>query len=203
MIGKPGAPLDTFLDMVCPVIGLVSAEDYFDTFNWIWEETPEGTAALRQTSEPDLRRFDHSILHTTMTEMDVIKFCGVMGYLPMTLATQMSTGLISGHAQQSLLASAPKFPPRPLQAERDVNTFLTPPEQNYGWNCSNNWTGSLSDLYNPSEASLDLADLFHSPESDLWNTSNIQDPQSLESYVENDGMGHRYLNPFSRFILKT
>lgn len=200
MVGKPGAPLDTFLDMVCPAIGLVSAEEYFDTFNWIWEEAPEGSATLRQTAEPDFRRFDHNILHTTMTEVDVIKFCGVMGYLPMTLATQMSTGLISGHPQQGLLASAPRLPPQPFQAEKDVTTFLTPLEQTYGWNFSHNWTGSLSDLYNPSEAIHDLADLFHGPESDLWKTSNVQDPQSLESYLDNDGMGYAYLNPLSRFL---
>jgi hypothetical protein len=180
--------------MVCPAIGLVGVGEYFNTFNWIWEESPPGTVLLKQTADPDLRSFDRKILHTTMTEMDVIKFCGVMGYVPMSLATQISTNLTSGKARQGLLASAPTLPP---QQEAPA---LHVPQEDYDWSPQDDWTGCLSDIYNPVELNPSVTNTLNDSNLDLWNTTNMQDLQSLDTYLVNEGLGYGYLNIFSEFL---
>lgn len=186
-MGKPEAPLDVYLDVVCPIIGLISAKEYFEAFNWVWNRTQAGAAKLEQNSEPDLRKFEHRIIHTTMTEMDIIKYCGSIGYLPLPVAMQISTGLNPGHAQQGLLASAPSLPPRP-----NVQTFFTPPESHYDWTCQIEWTGNLSDLYSPNELDPNLIQ-----DTNLWNS---QDHQSLGNFLGEDGR-REFFDPFGMCIL--
>lgn len=42
------------------------------------------------------------------------------------------------------------------------------------------WTGSMSDLYNPTEGSLDFTNVLRNPKESMWDTIDIHDPTAME-----------------------
>ncbi|KAJ8058378.1 hypothetical protein OCU04_012570 [Sclerotinia nivalis] len=69
-----------YLALVCPYIGILAVNDYLTDLNWTFETNEEGTVCLRQTSPSDIRSFPAHIARTTLTDLDVITFCGSQGY---------------------------------------------------------------------------------------------------------------------------
>ncbi|KAK0112205.1 hypothetical protein ONS96_001455 [Cadophora gregata f. sp. sojae] len=53
----------------------------------------------------------------------------------------------------------------------------------------------MSDLYHPSEGSIDFDRLLRSHHANPWNTANIDDPCSLDTFVEHGVMHDGYLVP--------
>jgi hypothetical protein len=222
-VGRPGAPLDAFLDLICPAMGLVRAEDYFAAFNWVWEEEEEGrpgAARLTQRAAPDLRTFDAGILQTSMTEMDVIRWCGAVGYLPRALVGPLSqTG-----AQRGLLASAPALPPPPTREPgRGCDLFRASagateihdedggPHLGWTGNVSGateihdddggphlGWTGNLSELCHTPEAPLEFPLVLPDARSHLWDPTTLHDQHPLETFLDSGGMGGGFLTAFRK-----
>nr|AGB05587.1 MAT1-1-1 [Sclerotinia sclerotiorum] len=81
-----------YLALVCPYIGILAVNDYLTDLNWIFETNEEGIVCLRQTSPSDIRSFPAHIARTTLTDLDVITFCGSQGYLPAATAA----GIVQG-----------------------------------------------------------------------------------------------------------
>ncbi|KAH8802871.1 mating-type protein MAT alpha 1-domain-containing protein [Xylogone sp. PMI_703] len=122
-LGKRQAPLDTFLALICPKIGIIPVEAYLSTMNWSFEVYHDDSKSLQQSSEPDFATFPKAIMTTTMTERDVVNYCGQMGYITAIEAAAIinrhftvASNIAGVHMpQQGLLAGAPVIPQPQIQ----------------------------------------------------------------------------------------
>ena len=165
---------------------------------------------IHQTTSPDLNSFSANINHSTMTEKDVIVFCGQRGYISSQNASRLTAPTLAGlavQAQQGLLASAPVMPQqylpidtRSLASSNPARAATTafgfsaneiPQPTEIAPAASYQWTGSMSDLYNAFEGAYNLESI-----GDQWNTFDIEDPQALDSMIENGMLEDGYLSPF-------
>jgi hypothetical protein len=113
-VGKANAPLSTFLDIVCPQMGIIGVEEYLEMMNWVVEKNSE-SIELKQYTSPDYSTFPDRIVNTLMTERDVIFYCAYKGYISALTSVQIAgpfpqVGIASATdaaSQQGLLASAP------------------------------------------------------------------------------------------------
>ncbi|KAL5331241.1 hypothetical protein ACEPPN_000770 [Leptodophora sp. 'Broadleaf-Isolate-01'] len=53
----------------------------------------------------------------------------------------------------------------------------------------------MSELYHPSEGSIDFDRLVRSYHPNPWDTTNIDGPKALDTFIENGGMQDGYLVP--------
>ncbi|KAH7317285.1 hypothetical protein BKA65DRAFT_483524 [Rhexocercosporidium sp. MPI-PUGE-AT-0058] len=170
----------------------------------IHNQTPEGILLLHQATAPNLHTLDQHILHSSLTEKDLVLFCGAAGYIRRSVARRIA-GASSNHAWSShgLLASAPIINTPDTQAasrstleavsrESRLEVPFTIPAQATE---SYEWTGSMSDLYHPSEGSIDFDRLIRSYHSNPWDTTNIDNPQAFDTFVENGGVQDGFLAP--------
>ncbi|KAG9230089.1 mating-type protein ALPHA1/MAT-1/A-1, partial [Amylocarpus encephaloides] len=79
-VGKENAPMATFLQIVCPKIGIIGVDDYFVMMNWVVENT-NGLLVIRQFAAPEFSKFPDAIINTPMTERDVTCYCALKGYI--------------------------------------------------------------------------------------------------------------------------
>src|ERR1700712_3418873 len=70
-VGKPRAPLEIFLKIVCPSVGIFGVDEYLHKLNWICEFDGDGAVSLNQTADPAFRAFESG----TLTETDVVQLC--------------------------------------------------------------------------------------------------------------------------------
>lgn len=134
LVGKNNAPLDAFLTIVTPVIGIIGIDDYLEKMNWEVAIGEEEIVSLKQKSQPQLDSFPSNILHTDMTERDIIQLCCTRNYISAAdAATLLPAGSAQGQgqaAQQGLLASAPvglHHHLDHLQEEEEEDTQWLPP----------------------------------------------------------------------------
>lgn len=112
-VSKKKAPLDVFLSIVCPNIGILAVEEYFLKLNWTRLIDERGEIRFKQSSLPDLKQLPASILNTTMTSKDVIQLCAEGGFIQQEIADKIvklsSLGIFkwSEFDPQGLLALAP------------------------------------------------------------------------------------------------
>lgn len=122
-LGKKRAPLDTFLTLICPKIGIIPVHDYLTTMNWTFVVYPDESKALKQSTNPDFSTFSNAIMTTIMTERDVVDYCGQRGYITTVEAAAVINrhfAVSSGVARaQMLLAGAPAIAQSQIQ-----NTML-------------------------------------------------------------------------------
>ncbi|PVH68990.1 hypothetical protein DL98DRAFT_578566 [Cadophora sp. DSE1049] len=205
-VGKPRAPLDQYLSIICPQMGIIGVDAYLEILNWTCEQTAEGGLLFSQSAFPDLQALGQQILHSSMTEKDVVLFCGSAGYITRGVARRIAGARGTNHrlSQHGLLASAPIInAPDSIQGESSSTAQAIPTESGLDVPStfpaqtteSYEWTGSMSDLYHPSEGSIDFDRLLRSHDANPWDTANIDDPQSLDTFVENGGMHDGYLVP--------
>jgi hypothetical protein len=125
LVGKPLAPVDKFLAIVCPELGIIDPSLYLEMMCWEIEYDLNGQiVGLLQTAVPDVAAFDDYIKYTGMNENDVVHFCAYMGYI-----SQHAANIIAGDPaqQQTLLATAPAAiapAPAPVIAAPIINPFL-------------------------------------------------------------------------------
>ncbi|KAJ5040429.1 uncharacterized protein L3040_006085 [Drepanopeziza brunnea f. sp. 'multigermtubi'] len=201
-VGKPRAPLDRYLSIVCPQMGIIAVHSYLRILNWTLETTTEGNLLLVQTSSPDLQTLDPHILTSNMTEKDVVDFCGSAGYIPQLVARRIGGANLSQAPQHGLLASTPlgvSSSPNASGGEASTEVAVDTPQPDLQTIQSYPWTGSMSDLYHPTEGSMDFDQLLNDPYASAWNTVNIHDPLSLDTLVTNGGLKDGFLASYSRW----
>lgn len=113
-VGKVKAPLNKYLAIACPAIGIISPQSYLAHLNWIVYDKADGGKGLQQYPEPDFAGFTKTIMETNMSELDVVKLCITEGYLPASLKIvgKQLTG-----PPTCLMASAPTTRPRVAEVE--------------------------------------------------------------------------------------
>lgn len=172
LVGKDSAPLDRFLALACPAIGIISVEDYLEELKWSIQVDDDGTINLHKSSPAFTAAFEPHIMHSSMTDSDIIRLMAAKDYIPWN-AYKAITNIVT--PLQGLLASAPVLqratPPQPAQAP--AQTFLqttkiiTDPALTASMVLvfdindprsqeSYQWTGSMSELYSPNAGSIDF-----------------------------------------------
>jgi Mating-type protein MAT alpha 1 HMG-box len=81
-IGKECAPLDKFLELCCPEIGVVTVSDYLKKLNWTVGSNNKGEFVLTQMQTPDPAKFEAEIRDCYMNEIDVIECCVQRKFFP-------------------------------------------------------------------------------------------------------------------------
>jgi hypothetical protein len=213
LVGKTHAPLDGFLSLACPEIGIIGVEDYLSKMNWSMQVEDNGTISLQQSTLPFPTAFEQRIMHTSMTDSDVITFVATQGYISLANGRRLTQN--PPPTQNGLLASAPAFQPpalpRPTLPSSDVflQTAASDPMMAasivLGFDVHSllnsnpyEWTGSMSDLYNPAAGSIDFQSVSSGQTADAWDVSNIQDPEGFESLFGGAVEGG-YITPYGRF----
>lgn len=185
-----------FLELACPAIGIISAEEYLTKMNWSLVLAENGDVlTVYQTSSPVSTGFEHHIMHTSMTDIDLILWAGACRFIPMDVAEHLARN--AGPLQQNLLATAPAFqrpaPPRPAPPSApflqtgpvaaaamvlgfDITSLLDDGKYK--------WTGSMSDLYNPDAGFINIESIANDEASGEWDIANIQDPRGFDSLFE-------------------
>jgi hypothetical protein len=203
-VGKSRAPLGVFLQLVCPAIGIIRVEDYLEKMQWSMQYASDGTINLQQTSSPDLNSFEQHIMHTSMTEKDVIHLVAVHGYITQDVANMIAgrSGVFTVQSQvpqQGLLAVRPTVSqascprtttisqPKILESPPDTPSCILKREYGHIFEAANLrdlqifqqlWTGSMSDLYNPTAGSFDFASIVDNTKTGVWGSSNVPEPSS-------------------------
>ncbi|QDS68478.1 hypothetical protein FKW77_010845 [Venturia effusa] len=78
MVGKANAPLDKFLQIVCPLINIIEPVNYLDTMGW-WMPAGQHMELSRRFT-PNITLFPTDVLTTTLSVDDVVNHCSSLGY---------------------------------------------------------------------------------------------------------------------------
>ncbi|KAF8849694.1 MAT1-1-1 [Acephala macrosclerotiorum] len=178
-VGKHNAPLDKFLSIVCPKIGIVDDERYLNQLNWTCQVSTDGALTWQQTVEPVFATFGRSILYSTMTVDDIVEFCASLGYVSRISITHLRKGhvengnrglLKASMSGQGLFVSGPTLSQPASVSAKLVTTCpaapITKPNLVTGSSLISRdqkvdisplqWTGSMSEVYHPAEGSADF-----------------------------------------------
>nr|APB08859.1 mating type protein [Neofusicoccum arbuti]APB08860.1 mating type protein [Neofusicoccum arbuti] len=78
-VGTENAPMDKFLSIACPHIGIVARDIYLHTFGWELVSDGSGSRLVRR-SVPDPTSFPQGFLTTNVSAEDMIGFVRASGY---------------------------------------------------------------------------------------------------------------------------
>nr|APB08864.1 mating type protein [Neofusicoccum vitifusiforme]APB08865.1 mating type protein [Neofusicoccum vitifusiforme] len=78
-VGTENAPMDKFLNIACPHIGIVARDTYLHTFGWELISDESGSRLARR-SVPDPASFPQGFLTTNVSTEDMIGFVRASGY---------------------------------------------------------------------------------------------------------------------------
>ncbi|GAB7353584.1 hypothetical protein MBLNU459_g4008t1 [Dothideomycetes sp. NU459] len=77
---KDVAPLDVFLSLTCPYIGIIPRDDYLSVMGWeIVGENGEKMMERRFT--PDISSFQENILTTNLSSEEIVSYCYQVSYI--------------------------------------------------------------------------------------------------------------------------
>jgi hypothetical protein len=114
-VGEPNAPLDRFLAIVCPKIGIITANGYLEIMGWATKIDAEGGNIFRGRFSPDIASFVDYIKHISMMEKDLIHYCGQMSYIDSSVVATLvgpqynpgASDTAAAASRQTSLATAP------------------------------------------------------------------------------------------------
>nr|AIM54564.1 MAT1-1-1 [Podosphaera macularis] len=89
-VTKEKAPIVTFLDLVCPHIGILSVEEYLIRLSWTSYTDETGALGFKQLSAPNLSELPDNIINTTVTGEDLIRLCADKGYIQHKTADELN-----------------------------------------------------------------------------------------------------------------
>ena len=111
-LGVTNAPLDTFLNLICPAIGIIPAAEYLEKMKWEILTVIDGTIRLQQISTPDLSSFEEHLVFANVSEWDLIAIAVDSSYIP------QGTVLPNAHLIQQGVFSAAAAPQQPQPAQQ-------------------------------------------------------------------------------------
>jgi hypothetical protein len=77
-VGKAQAPLDHYLQLVCPIIGIIAPEEYLDKMGWNMHDND--SKEIIRTVAPNFANFNAALRTTTMSADDLVRYCQEAGY---------------------------------------------------------------------------------------------------------------------------
>nr|AHA91692.1 MAT1-1-1 [Diplodia sapinea] len=118
-VGSDNAPMDAFLNLACPHIGIISRDNYLNTLGWELVNNGSGWQLIRRFI-PDTASLPHGYLTTTVSVDDLVTFVRGRGYGIPAQTAASNTGS-SNNAGAATLAMAAQ-PVQPAQ------TVFQPPQ---------------------------------------------------------------------------
>ncbi|OMP88742.1 Mating-type protein MAT-1 [Diplodia seriata] len=118
-VGSDNAPMDGFLNLACPHIGIISRANYLNTLGWELVNNGSGWQLIRRFI-PDTASLPHGYLTTTVSVDDLVTFVRGRGYGIPAQTAASNTGS-SNNAGAATLAMAAQ-PVQPAQ------TVFQPPQ---------------------------------------------------------------------------
>lgn len=78
-VGKDRAPLGEFLQIVCPLVGIISPADYLDMLGWM--KPHGGVTEMVRWFVPDMNQFGVQLRVTNISADDIVRHCREIGYI--------------------------------------------------------------------------------------------------------------------------
>jgi hypothetical protein len=107
---KHAAPLDKFLALTCPLIGVIPRDDYLGVMGWSIVDTA-GVKNMERMYTPDISSFPENILTTNLSSEEIVAHCQRVSYVDHNdndvARNQCSTGALAMAAQPTF-NSAPE-----------------------------------------------------------------------------------------------
>ncbi|GAB7345947.1 hypothetical protein MBLNU457_4174t1 [Dothideomycetes sp. NU457] len=126
---KSAAPLDTFLALICPYIGMVGRDEYLAVMGWSVDEE-DGQKKMKRRFIPETRLFPEKILTTNLSAEQVVSYCYEAGYVQTD-----GSNIMSGRSEEATLTMAAQPPSMPLYFDRQSADELGMyPAQSYSSN---------------------------------------------------------------------
>jgi hypothetical protein len=105
-VGKRMAPLEAFLQLTCPKMGIIAVSDYLEMLNW--DVTyGNGVLSITRIDGPDLGALDPAIVSCSMTHIDLLQYALDSGYLD---EVDTFTHDVHHSSTHMLVSAATKFP---------------------------------------------------------------------------------------------
>lgn len=79
-VGKEHAPLDDFLNLVCPHIGIINPDNYLAMLGWEVVHD-DGRKAVERRFVPDFSSFNDDLKMTNLSSQDIVCFANIAGYV--------------------------------------------------------------------------------------------------------------------------
>ncbi|OJD37486.1 mat1-1-1 [Diplodia corticola] len=115
-VGSENAPMDAFLNLACPHIGIISRENYLSTLGWEFVNTGSGWQ-LNRRFIPGTDDLPQGYLTTTLSVDDMIQFVRSNGYGIAAQTAASSAGSSNNTGGSTLaMAAQPVQPAQPTQA---------------------------------------------------------------------------------------
>jgi len=77
---KDAAPLDKFLALTCPLIGVIPRDDYLGVMGWNIVDTA-GVKNMERMYTPDISSFPENILTTNLSSEEIVAHCQRVSYV--------------------------------------------------------------------------------------------------------------------------
>lgn len=77
---KDAAPLDKFLALTCPLIGIIPRDDYLGVMGWSIVDTA-GVKNMERMYTPDISSFPENILTTNLSSEEIVAHCQRVSYV--------------------------------------------------------------------------------------------------------------------------
>jgi len=123
---KSAAPLDSFLALICPYIGMVDREEYLAVMGWSVEEE-DGQKKMKRCFIPETRLFQEKILTTNLSAEQVVVYCYEAGYVKDDGGSSKRD-----RAEAATLTMAAQPPTMPLQfPDRSIDTIVSHPAESF------------------------------------------------------------------------
>lgn len=107
---KHAAPLDKFLGLTCPLIGIIPREDYLGFMGWSIVDNA-GVKNMERIYTPDISSFPENILITNLSSEEIVAHCQRVSYVDHNdtgvARNQISTAALA-MAAQPMFESAPE-----------------------------------------------------------------------------------------------
>jgi len=189
-------PLDQYLNLVCPRIGIIGVAAYLAQMNFAVVINSGGNIELVHLGPRSLQSFPAAIAATNLTDKDLIIYCGQQGYVSNNFARELirpsnygpditvgqavlvANGVIPGPDDYVQRALANPTATGSVILGFEVEKLLQPaaepaaqPARQYAW------TGSSSDVWNSDAATIEFEDT-----NEL--VGDISDPQSIDDMCQ-------------------
>lgn len=107
---KDAAPLDKFLALTCPLIGVVPRDDYLGVMGWSIFDTA-GVKSMERMYTPDISSFPENILTTNLSSEEIVAHCQRVSYVEHNdndVARNQGSTAALAMAAQPMFGSAPQ-----------------------------------------------------------------------------------------------
>jgi hypothetical protein len=178
-LGKQQCPLDQFLKIVCPDLGMIPEHEYLQKLNWLVEVGEDGGIVLRQSEPPNPEVIgQHGRQISVMETVCVAIGKGYLDNKKATDSSKLSTLKWLNFSRDMMVD------PTGLAAQI-IGLPMNHPFMEVVSHNPHPWTGNLSQYFTRNDRSLDPHEMVGGHEH---NTFDISSPSSFDAFERINGL---------------